>query len=388
LFDYGYFPLTVPSNFAAVEIIKRYMMSLSNYVTLGKSGLRISPLTLGAMTFGEDWGWGTNPADAHEILNYYMEHGGNVIDTANIYTKGHSEKIIGDFLMKKSVRRDALVISTKFWGNMYAYDANGGGSSRKSIMHSLEHSLRRLRTDYIDLYWMHAFDPHTPIEETMSTLRDLVSAGKIRYIAISDTPAWKITEAQMLAKFSHWPAFIGLQLEYSLLERSVENELIPMALEMGLGIMPWSPLKEGILSGKYTRENKGQPLSGRNESRINPEGAEKTYQIIDQLTLIAKDRNTPVSAVAIAWVMHQRGVTSTLLGARTLEQLKQNIKASELELSHEELASLNKLSVPERPFPYNLLKDTADLLQAGTTVNGIKSNVAKILPQNDGERHE
>jgi len=363
-------------------------MALSDYRTLGKSGLRISPLTLGTMTFGEDWGWGTYPADAHEILNEYIGSGGNVIDTANIYTKGHSEKIIGNFLANKTVRRDALVISTKFWGNMYPYDANGGGAGRKSIIQSLEHSLKRLQTDYIDLYWLHAFDPHTPMEETLSTLQDLVSAGKIRYIAISDTPAWKITEAQMLAKFRGWSAFIGLQLEYSLLERSVENELIPMALDMGLGVMPWSPLKEGLLSGKYTRENKGQHLSGRNESRISPTLPEKTYQIIEQLTAIAKDRNVPISAVAIAWVMHQKGVTSTLLGARTLEQLKQNIKSSELALSIEELQSLNELSVPELPFPHNLLDGTADLLQAGTTINGIKSNVAEILPQNDNERYE
>lgn len=363
-------------------------MGLSDYRTLGRSGLRVSPLTLGTMTFGEDWGWGTHPADAHEILDEYIRHGGNIIDTANIYTKGHSEKIIGDFLAKKSVRRDALVISTKFWGNMYPYDANSGGASRKSIVQSLEHSLKRLQTDYIDLYWLHAFDPHTPVEETLSTLQDLVTTGKIRYIAISDTPAWKITEAQMLAKFRGWSPFIGLQLEYSLLERSVENELIPMALDMGLGVMPWSPLKEGILSGKYTRENKGQQLSGRNESRINPEFPETTYQIIEELTIIAKDKNVPVSAVAIAWVMHQKGVTTTLLGARTLEQLRQNIQASEIELSVEELSSLNRLSIPNLPFPHNLLNGAADLFQAGTTINGTPSKVAGILPQNNGERYE
>ncbi|MDR6193231.1 aldo/keto reductase [Siphonobacter sp. SORGH_AS_0500] len=363
-------------------------MSLTDYRTLGKSGLRISPLTLGTMTFGEDWGWGTNPADAHEILDYYIQHGGNIIDTANIYTKGHSEKIIGDFLAKKTVRRDALVISTKFWGNLYPYDANGGGAGRKSIIQSLEHSLKRLQTDYIDLYWLHAFDPHTPIEETLSTLNDLVRDGKIRYIAISDTPAWKITEAQLIATFRGWSAFIGLQLEYSLLERSVENELIPMALEMGLGVIPWSPLKEGILSGKYTRGNKGQHLSGRNESRMSAELPEKAYQIIDQLASIASDRNVPVSAVAIAWVMHQKGITSTLLGARTMEQVIQNIQASELKLSDKELQWLHELSVPALPFPHNLLSGTADLLQAGTTVNGIKSNVAKILPQSSNDIYE
>lgn len=362
------------------------IMSLINYRTLGKSGLRVSPLALGTMTFGEDWGWGTSPADAHQILEYYIHHGGNIIDTANIYTKGHSEKIIGDFLMKKMVRRDALVLSTKFWGNMFPHDPNGGGAGRKAILQSVEGSLSRLKTDYIDLYWMHAFDPHTPIEETISTLDNLVKQGKIRYIAISDTPAWKITEAQMISKFHGLEAFIGLQLEYSLLERSVENELIPMAMEMGLGIMPWSPLKEGVLSGKYTRENKGQKISGRND-RINPDISEATYKIIDRLQQIAKERNVPVSAVAIAWVMKQQGVTSTLLGSRTLSQLKENIKASELLLSAEESNSLSALSQPHLPFPYNLLKGTEDLQQAGTTINGIPSNVAAILPQNDQERH-
>ncbi|WP_160136907.1 aldo/keto reductase [Chryseobacterium sp. c4a] len=362
-------------------------MSVKDYRTLGKSGLRVSPLALGTMTFGEDWGWGTSPSDAYQILEYYIHHGGNVIDTANIYTKGHSEKIIGDFLMKKKVRRDALVLSTKFWGNMFPHDPNGGGTGRKAVIQSVEGSLKRLKTDYIDLYWMHAFDPYTPIEETISTLDHLVKQGKIRYIAISDTPAWKITEAQMISKFRGWEAFIGLQLEYSLLERSVENELIPMALEMGLGVMPWSPLKEGILSGKYIRGNKGEKISDRND-RINPEISESAYKIIDRLYELAKEKEVAVSAVAIAWVMLQRGVTSTLLGARTLSQLKENMKASMLELSTEELESLNVLSQPSLPFPYNLLEGAKDLLQAGTTINGVTSNVAEILPQNDQERYD
>ncbi|SMC63642.1 aldo/keto reductase [Chryseobacterium sp. YR221] len=362
-------------------------MSLADYRTLGKSGLKISPLTLGTMTFGEDWGWGTSPADAHQILEHYIDQGGNIIDTANIYTKGHSEEIIGNFLAKQNVRRDSLVLSTKFWGNMFPYDANGGGAGKKGIIQALESSLTRLKTDYIDLYWMHAFDPHTPIDETISTLNDLVRDGKIRYIAISDTPAWKITEAQMISKFRGWAPFIGLQLEYSLLERSVENELIPMALEMGLGVMPWSPLKEGLLSGKYTRENKGQKMSQRNNNRLSPELSEGAYEIIDKLHMIAKERNMPVSAIAISWVMQQRGVSSTLLGARTLDQLKENIKASELKLSEEDLELLNVLSMPQLPFPYNLLSGAVDILQAGTSINGIRSKVAEILPQNDKERY-
>lgn len=362
-------------------------MALTDYRTLGRSGLRVSPLTLGTMTFGKDWGWGTYPSDALEIIRAYIAQGGNVIDTANIYTKGHSEKIVGDFLASKTVRRDALVISSKFWGNMYPFDPNGGGASRKSMIQSLEHSLKRLQTDYIDLYWLHAFDPYTPMEETLAALQDLVRAGKVRYIAISDTPAWKITEAQMLANFRGWSPFIGLQLEYSLLERTVENDLVPMAMEMGLGLMPWSPLKEGLLSGKYTRANRGQLLSGRNEGRVDPNLSEDTYLLIDQLERIADARDVAVAAVAIAWLMQQKGVCSTLLGARTMEQLQQNMRAAELELSQEELQSLSILTNPVRPFPHNLLQGTADLLQAGTKVNGVPSDVAAILPQNDSERY-
>lgn len=293
-------------------------MDLTAYRTLGKSGLRVSPLTLGTMTFGEDWGWGTDPATAETMISTYLEQGGNIIDTANVYTKGHSEKIIGDYLKKADIRRDAIVLSTKFFCNLYPGNPNAGGTSRKAIIESLEHSLRRLQTDYVDIYWMHAFDPHTPIEETMSALNDLVTSGKVRYIAVSDTPAWKIAQAQMIAQFRGWSAFIGLQIEYSLLERTVEGELIPMAQELGLGVMPWSPLKEGILSGKYTRANRGQKQSGRDQ-RISLELPEETYKIIDRLTELAKEKESSPASIALAWVISRPGVTSTIVGARTIE---------------------------------------------------------------------
>ena len=232
-------------------------MSLDHYVTLGRSGLRVSPLCLGAMTFGEDLGWGSSVEESQQIIDRYIELGGNFIDTANFYTKSHSEKIIGDHVGRHPARRDRLVIATKFSGNLYPGDPNGGGSGRKSIIAACENSLRRLQTDYIDLYWLHNWDVHTPIEETMAALDDLVRAGKVRYLGVSDTPAWKIVEANVTARFRGWSAFIGLQIEYSLLERTVEQELVPMARELGLGITPWSPLKSGALSGKYTRANVG-----------------------------------------------------------------------------------------------------------------------------------
>ena len=337
------------------------------------------------MTFGEDWGWGTTSKEAHNILRYYIENGGNIIDTANIYTKGHSEKIIGDFLHTEFIRRDSLVISTKFFGNMYPHDPNTGGTGRKAIIQALEDSLKRLGTDYVDIYWMHAFDPHTPIEETLNALNNLVSSGKVRYIGISDTPAWKITQAQMLAEFRGWSSFIGLQLEYSLLERTVESELIPMAMEMGLGILSWAPLKEGLLSGKYARENKGQKLSKRNDGRIDTDLPESTYCIIDKLIEIAREKEVSVSAIALAWVIHQSGVVAPLIGARTIEQLKQNLDAAQVHLNPKEIGDLNELSKPTLQFPYPLLNGTTDLLQAGTTINGVDSKVDALLPKNSDE---
>ncbi len=230
-------------------------MPLDHYVTLGRSGLRVSPLCLGTMTFGEDLGWGSSVKESEQIIDRYLELGGNFLDTANFYTKSHSEKIIGDHIGRHKDQRDRIVIATKFSGDLYPGDPNAGGSSRKAIVGACVHSLRRLQTDYIDLYWLHNWDRHTPIEETMAALEDLVRSGKVRYIGVSDTPAWKVAEANVTARFRGWSAFIALQIEYSLLERTVEGELIPMALELGMGVTPWSPLRSGVLSGKYTRQN-------------------------------------------------------------------------------------------------------------------------------------
>jgi aryl-alcohol dehydrogenase-like predicted oxidoreductase len=347
-------------------------MSLDHYITLGRSGLRVSPFCLGAMTFGEDLGWGSSAEESQQIIDRFIERGGNFIDTANFYTKSHSEKIIGDHVGRHSARRDRLVIATKFSGNLYPGDPNGGGSGRKSIIAACENSLRRLQTDYIDLYWLHNWDVHTPIEETMAALEDLVRAGKVRYLGVSDTPAWKVAQANVLAQFRGWSAFIGLQIEYSLLERTVEQELVPMARELGLGITPWSPLKSGVLSGKYTRQNAGQLKSDRGfiaETYLN----DKTYAIVDELGIIAKAHDSTIARIALAWVQAQPGVTSTIIGARRLAQLDDNLKALEVILSAEELGRLDALTKPKLGFPQNMQPWFPAIHNGGTTVNGVSA---------------
>src|ERR1700748_291328 len=326
-------------------------MALDHYITIGRSGLRVSPFTLGAMTFGEELGWGTPVEESKQIIDRYIGLGGNFIDTANFYTKSHSEKILGDHIGRDKARRDRLVIATKFSGNLYPGDPNGGGSGRKSLINACENSLRRLQTDYIDLYWLHIWDANTPIEETMAALDDLVAAGKVRYIGVSDTPAWKIAQANLIANFRGWSSFIGLQVEYSLLERAIEQELVPMASEFGLGITPWSPLKSGVLSGKYTRGNEGQHQADRGalvDSFLN----EQTYRIIDELEIIAKAHETNVASVALAWVHAQSGVSSVIIGARRLSQLDENIRAVDVNLTADELDRLHaapktRLGIPQ-----------------------------------------
>ena len=362
-------------------------MPLNAYISFGRSGLRVSPFALGTMTFGEDWGWGSSVADAEAILARYLDLGGNFIDTANIYTNGHSEKIIGDFIASGRVRRDRIVLATKFFFNLYRGDPNGGGASRKAIMEQCEQSLRRLQTDYIDLYWLHNWDQLTPIEETMRALDDLVTAGKIRYIGFSDTPAWKVTQAQIIAQFRGWSPIIALQLEYSLLERTVEGELIPMAKELGLAVTPWSPLRNGVLSGKYTRENAGTMKSNRGDEIIGTL-TEKEYTIIDQLSEIAHELGTTIAAVALAWVQGRPGVTSTLIGARTLRQLDDNLTALDLHLSPAHIAALDHLSEPTLNFPTHIVRTASHGAHAGATVNGAPSLVVfSTLPDNEKERY-
>jgi aryl-alcohol dehydrogenase-like predicted oxidoreductase len=330
------------------------------------------------MTFGEDLGWGSTVKESEQIMDRFIDLGGNFIDTANFYTKSHSEKIIGDHIGREKAKRDRLVLATKFSGNLYPGDPNGGGSGRKSIIAAAENSLRRLQTDYIDLYWLHCWDSNTPMEETMRALDDLVRDGKVRYIGVSDTPAWKIVEANMLSHFRGMSSFIGLQVEYSLLERSIEQELVPMAKEFGLGITPWSPLKSGTLSGKYTRKNAGQMKSDRS-AFIEGIFTEKTYTVIDELEKIAQAHDSTPARVALAWVNNQPGVTSTIIGARRLTQLEDNIKALDLKLTTEEVNRLDTLTKPTFGFPQSMQPMFPSIHHSGATVNGVPSQVSPFV---------
>jgi aryl-alcohol dehydrogenase-like predicted oxidoreductase len=345
-------------------------MSLDHYITLGRSGLRVSPFCLGAMTFGEDLGWGSSVEESARIMDRYIELGGNFIDTANFYTKSHSEKIIGDHIGRHPAKRNRLVIATKFSGNLYPGDPNGGGSGRKSIIDACDNSLRRLQTDFIDLYWLHNWDVNTPIDETMAALEDLVRAGKVRYLGVSDTPAWKVAEANVTARFRGWSQFIGLQIEYSLLERSVETDLVPMAKELGLGITPWSPLKSGVLSGKYTRAN--SKAQGGRALFMQDQLNEKTFTLIDELEKIAKAHDTTVARVALAWVQSRPGVTSTIIGARTMTQLDDNLKGLDVHLDVKEIAHLDALTPPVLGFPARMQPMFPAIHNGGAWVNGVQ----------------
>ncbi|HEX4420052.1 MAG TPA: aldo/keto reductase [Kofleriaceae bacterium] len=360
-------------------------MALDHYVTLGRSGLRVSPFCLGAMTFGEDWGWGSSVTDSEAILDHYLARGGNFIDTANGYTKGHSEKIIGDHLGRHRAKRDRVVIATKFITNMYRGDPNGGGASRKAIVAQCEQSLRRLQTDYIDLYWMHAWDPTVPIDETMRALDDLVRDGKVRFLGFSDAPAWKCAQAQTIAGFRGWAPLIALQIEYSLLERTVEGELVPMARELGMGVTPWSPLARGVLSGKYKRADHGKHQANRGE-RVTASLTPRAYDLIEELERVATELGTTPARVALAWVAGRPGVSSTIIGARTMEQLDDNLAAADIALAAAQVARLDKLSTPTLPFPVTMAAMVPAIVHGGTSINGVQAPPWPNTPANDDER--
>jgi aryl-alcohol dehydrogenase-like predicted oxidoreductase len=353
-------------------------MPLDSFITLGRSGLRVSPFCLGTMTFGEDHGWGASPADSHAMLDEYLERGGNFVDTANIYTNGHSEKIVGDYFATRD--RDRVVLGTKFFGNLHEGDPNGGGAGRKAIVGQLEASLRRLQTDYVDLFWLHNWDRGTPIEETLRALDDLVTAGKVRYVGFSDVPAWKIAEAQTIAHFQRYAPIVAVQLEYSLLERTVEGELFPMAQDLGLGVMPWGPLKSGFLSGKYTRG--AQDVDTRRGQLVGAP-SDEDYVVIDALAQVAAEAGVSSAAAAIAWVHGRPGVASTLIGARRLDQLRANLDALDVTLGTEQVAQLDEASTPHLNFPAENNALLAPVLQfGGATVDGQAHPVSPLLTAN------
>src|SRR5215813_11113310 len=319
-------------------------MPLDHYVTLGRSGLRVSPFALGAMTFGEDPpGAGSSVEESEKILATYLDRSGNFIDTANFYTNGHSEKILGDFFAARPGQRDRVVLASKFFTNLFPGDPNGGGAGRGAIVAQLDETLRRLRTDYLDLYWLHNWDRNTPIEETLRTLDDLVRAGTIRYVGFSNTPAWVTAQAQTMAMLRGWSPVIALQVEYSLLARTVEGEIAPLALDQDMALVPWSPLKNGFLSGKYRR---GAQVTDSARAAHVGHPDEDQFTVIEVVADIAAELGTTSSAVALAWLLTRPGTVVPILGPRRLEHFAANLAGLDVSLTEDQLARLDKVSAP------------------------------------------
>ena len=330
-------------------------MSLDAYYTLGRSGLRVSRLALGAMTFGDNWGWGAAQDTARAMFDRYLDAGGNFIDTADLYTDGASETLLGSFI-EASGTRDRVVLSTKFTYNGQPGNPNAGGNGRKNIMRAVEASLRRLRTDYIDLYILHTWDRLTPAEEVMRTFDDLVRAGKIRYAGLSDVPAWYAARAQTYAETHALTPLVNLQLEYSLVERHIEHEFVPMAGELGMGITAWSPLAMGLLSGKYTRSDKGGDGEGRLSKIAGIPGFDRftarNWDIVAALEDVSAALGKPMAQVALNWAATQPGIASVIVGASKLAQLDDNLASLAFDIPAELRARLDQASALEPTFPY------------------------------------
>jgi aryl-alcohol dehydrogenase-like predicted oxidoreductase len=326
--------------------------AIMKYRLLGKSGLRVSEASLGTMTFGDEWGWGSPKAEAQKVYETYREAGGNFIDTANFYTNGTSEKFLGEFMQG---HRESVVLATKYSLAVPGNDPNAAGNHRKSMTQAVEASLKRLQTDYIDLYWVHVWDGITPVEEVMRGLDDIVRQGKVLYVGISDAPAWWIAQANTLAELRGWTKFIGLQIEYSLMERTVERELVPMTKALNLGVVAWSPLAGGVLTGKYHGEGKADGARMNNEGLKDflPE-EQRAAPIISAVKSVAEQTSRSMAQVALAWLRHRTVPVIPIIGARKVSQLQENLASLDLELSAEQLKSLDGASHIELGFPQSM----------------------------------
>lgn len=349
------------------------------YRLLGRSGLRVSELCLGTMTFGTTWGWGADEETSRRQLDFYLEKGGNFVDTANRYTEGESETLLGKFL---EGRREEVVLATKYTLNTRPGDPNAGGNQRKNMVQAVEASLKRLRTDFIDLYWVHVWDRITPIDEVMRGLDDLVRAGKVVYVGVSDFPAWKVAQANTLAELRGWSSFVALQIEYNLALRDGERDLIPMAEDLGLAVMPWSPLAQGLLAGKYTKADAGPPPQSPDEwkaedgSRRNLVKAritDRSLAIAEAVKEVAGEVDRSPAQVALRWLLEKPAVTSPIIGARKLEQLEDNLGCIDLVLSPEHVAKLDAVSEIELGFPHTFIR--------GPNVGRMISGGVKVEPR-------
>lgn len=317
------------------------------YPLLGNSGLRVSELALGAMTFGAQ-GFGVEKDDSRKVYDAFRDAGGNFIDTANGYAGGRSEEFLGEFIAGD---RDRVVLATKFTIPMRRRDVNAGTNSRKNMMESVEASLRRLKTDFIDLYWVHAWDPQTPTEELMRGLDDLVRAGKVRYVGISDSPAWVVSRANAIAELRGWTPFVGLQIPYSLVQRTVERELLPMASALNLTVTPWGVIGAGVLTGKYNRDPNTQ---GRAAARGSV--TERALEIADVVIQVADEIERTPAQVALNWVRQGEGSIVPLVGARVVSQLEENLACLDFSLAAAQMRRLNDASSIDLGFPRDFLE--------------------------------
>jgi aryl-alcohol dehydrogenase-like predicted oxidoreductase len=324
----------------------------------GHMGLRVSALCLGTMTFGEGRAWGADKSASRAVFERFVERGGNFIDTANNYMYGASEEFIGEFV---AGRRERFVLGTKYSLTMHPDDPNGGGNHRKSLVQNLEESLRRLRTDYVDVYWLHAWDFLTPVDEIMRALDDVVRAGKVLYLGISDAPAWIVSYANAIARQRGWTEFSGLQPEYNLARRDAERDLLPMARAFDMTVTPWSPLANGLLTGKYNNRSEvdGRLAPGRSRNRLTERG----LAIADAVVSVADEIGRTPAQVALAWLLHQPGSVIPLIGARRVEQLDDNLGCLDVELSAEQLERLDKPGRIDLGFPHDLITSPALLDQ-------------------------
>lgn len=331
------------------------------YKLFGKSGLRVSEICLGTMTFGEVWGWGAPKDECKKMYGTFIEAGGNFIDTANRYTEGTSEKYVGEFIASE---RERIVLATKYSLKMRTGDPNSSGNHRKNLIQSLDASLKRLNTEYIDVYWIHAWDAMTPAEEVMRALDDVVRSGKVFYIGISDTPAWVVSQANTLAELRGWTPFVGLQIEYSLIQRTSERELLPMARSFDLAIAAWAPLAGGALTGKYLKQDDSEM------KRLKPTSArlnERAITIAREVQIIADEIGCKSSHVALNWLRQKKGVIIPIIGARTASQLEENINYLTFSLTDDQMQRLDDVSKIELGFPHDFLTSDVvrDILYSG-----------------------
>jgi aryl-alcohol dehydrogenase-like predicted oxidoreductase len=344
-------------------------MNLTDYRLLGRSGLRVSPLALGTMTFGVGAGsWGSTEEEAKALVDMFIDRGGNFIDTANFYgSMGDSERWLGKLVKG---RRDPLVISTKYSLTTRPGDPNASGNQRKNMMLSVEDSLKRMGTDYIDLLYLHMWDFRTPVDEILRGFDDLVRSGKVLYIGLSDTPAWQASRMQAIAELRGWTQFCALQICYSLIERTVEREMIPMAHEMGMGVSPWAPLGQGMLTGKYTRADlkpgSMDDVSSRKAiNAVTGRLTEKSLEIADIVVAVAAELGCTPAQVALAWTLCNPDVCSPVVGVRTPAQLEDNLGALDVVFSADQLARLNEVSAVPKVFPLDVLKSPAEGMMMG-----------------------